>query len=154
MGNKRSRRSRRLDTPSPDRDPSGMQVETPTQGNESLTNVNTVVQESLGGNKTRPQLVERSSQISTQIQTWTENFEQKNNDRIMKLREEMENKLEAIKKEIRTSKSASTITNPRSETNGTQDSQPSGSKNNRSNGVHASNMEISDTEDEDDNPLM
>ena len=58
--------SRRLETLSPDRDTSGMQVETPTQGNETLTNVNTVVQESLGGYETRPQLVEPSL-ISTEI---------------------------------------------------------------------------------------
>ena len=47
----------------------------------------------------------------------------------------------------------STITNPRSETNGTQNSQPSGSKSIRSRGVGPSNVENSDTEDEDDNPL-
>ena len=65
----------------------------------------------------------------------------------------MENKFDAILKEIRTNKTTSTITNPRSEINGTQNSQPSGSKSNRSNGVHASNLENSDTEDEDDHPL-
>ena len=65
----------------------------------------------------------------------------------------MENKFEAILKEIRTNKSASTITNPRSEVNGTQNSQPSVSKSNRSNGVHVSNVENADTEDEDNHPL-
>ena len=69
------------------------------------------------------------------------------------MREEMENKFEAILKEIRTSKSASTITNPRSEVKGIQNFQPSGSKGNSSNGVCASNAENSDTEDEDDHPL-
>ena len=38
----------------------------------------------------------------------------------MKMREKMVNKLEAILKGIITNKSASTITNPRSEINGTQ----------------------------------
>ena len=65
----------------------------------------------------------------------------------------MENKFEAILKELRTNTSASTITNLRSELNGTQDSQPSRSKSNRSNGVRASNVENSDTEDEDDHLL-
>ena len=129
-----------METPSPDRDLSEVQLETPNQGNETLTNVNTVVQESLGTDEPRPQLV-KPSQISTEIQTWTENFEQKNNDRILKMREEMEIKFEAILKEITTNKSASTITNPRSEMNGTRDSQSSESKNNRSYGVHASNVE-------------
>ena len=67
------------------------------------------------------------------------------------MREETENKFEAILKEKRTNKSASTITNPRSEI--TQNSQPSGSKSNRSNEVHAFKMGYSDTEDEDDHPL-
>ena len=65
----------------------------------------------------------------------------------------MENKFDAILKEIRTNKTASTKTKLRSEMNGTQNSQPSGSKSNRSNGVYASNIDNSDTEDEDDHPL-
>ena len=86
------------------------------------------------------------------MQVWTQIIEQKNNDRIEKMREEMDNKLEAILKEIKSNKSASTVTNPRSETNEIQDPQPSGSKTNRSIGVHASNYEISDSEN-DDYPL-
>ena len=152
MGNKRNRRSRRLETPSPDRELSEAQVETPMQGNETLTNVSTVIQGPLGENENRSSLIE-PSQISNEIQVWTENFEQKNNDRIMKMREEMENKFDAILKEIRTSKTASTITNPRSENDRMQNSQPSGSKNIRSNGVHASNIENSDTENEHNHPL-
>ena len=65
----------------------------------------------------------------------------------------MENKFDAILEEIRTSKTASTITNPRSEPNGIHNLQPSGSKSIRSNGVHASNIENSDIENEDDHPL-
>ena len=61
----------------------------------------------------------------------------------------MENKFEANVKEMRTNKCASTRTIPRSEINRTQNTQPSGSKNDRSVGVHASNVENSDTEDED-----
>ena len=87
--------SRRLETLSLDRNLSEVQVETPNQDYEILPNVNTVVQVSLGGDKTRGQLVEHN-QINTEIQTWTENFEKKKKDRIMKMREKMENKLEAI----------------------------------------------------------
>ena len=65
------------------------------------------------------------------------------------MREEMENKFDAILKGIRTNKTISTITNPRSDIDGILNSQPSGSKSIRSNGVHASNIENSDTEDED-----
>ena len=152
MGNKRNRRSRRHETPSLDRDLSEAQVQTPMQGDETLTNVSTVIQEPLGENESRSELIE-PSQVSNEIQAWTENFEHKNNDRIMKMREEMGNKFDATLKEIRTNKTTSTITNPRSEITGTQNSQASGSKSNRSNGVHASNIEISDIEDEDDHPL-
>ena len=152
MRNKRNRRFRRHETPSLDRELSEAQVETPMHGNETLTNVSTVIQEPLGENENRSNLIE-PSQISNEIQVWTENFEQKNNDRIMKMREEMENKFDAILKEIRTNKTTSTITNPRSEVDGMQNSQPSGSKSIRSNGVHASNIESSDTGDEDNHPL-
>ena len=67
------------------------------------------------------------------------------------MREEMDNKFEAILREIKTNKNASTVTNPRSETNEIQDSQPSksiGSKT-KSIGVHASNNENSDSENDD-----
>ena len=140
MGNKRNRRSRRHETPSPDRDLSEEQVETPMQGNETLTNVSTVIQEHLGENESRSNLIE-PSQISNEIQVWTEDFEQKNNDSIMKMREEMESKFDAILKETRTNKTTSTITNPRCESDGIQNS------------AITSNIENSDTEDEDDHPL-
>ena len=129
MGNKRNRRSRRK-TPSPDRDLGEAQVETSMQSNETLTNVSTVIQEPFGGNESSFNLIE-PSQISNEIQVWTENFEQKKNDRIMKMRE-MENKFDAILKEIRTNKTTSTRTNPRSEIDGIQNSQPLGSKSIRS----------------------
>ena len=86
MGNKRNRRSRRNETPSLDRDLDEAQVETSMQGNEILTNVSTVFQELLGENESRSNLIE-PSQISNEIQVWTETFEQKNNDRIMRMRE-------------------------------------------------------------------
>ena len=45
MENRRSRRSRRLETPSPERETSEVRVDTPIQGNETLTNVNLQSQE-------------------------------------------------------------------------------------------------------------
>ena len=148
MGNRRIRRSRRLETPSTDREVEVTQVGTPITGNETLTNVKTVIQGDLGKNNSEDQFAE-PSQISNEIQAWTQIMEQKNNDRIEKMREEMENKLEMILKEIKSNKSASTVTKPRSEINENRDSQPSGSKTNRSIGVHASNNENSDSEDDD-----
>ena len=147
MGNKRHRRSRRLETPSPEKEIGNTQVESPKTGNETLTNFNSVVQDHLGENNQENQLIE-PSQISNEIQAWPEIFEQKNNDRIEKMREEMDNKFEAILREIKTNKIASTVTNPRSEVNEIQDSQPSGSKT-KSIGVHASYSENSDSENDD-----
>ena len=148
MGNKRSRRSRRLATPSPERGPNETLVETPTEGNITLTNTDPNTQENLDDVGIRSQLIE-PSQLSNKIQSWTENFEQKNNDRIAKMREEMENKLDAILKEIKSNKSVSTVTNPRSEENTIQNMQPSGSKTIGSIGVHASYNNNSDSENED-----
>ena len=148
MGNKRSRRSRRLETPSPNREEG---VETPNPGNMTLTNSNLVDQENLGPNILANQITEPSV-ISNEIQVWTQEMEKRNNDRIEKMREEIDNKFDAILREIKTSKNASTITNPRSESNETQNNQPSGSRN-RSIGVRASENENSDSENEDNPPI-
>ena len=151
MGNKRNRRSRRLETPSPDREIEATQIETPKTGNEALVDLSNVVQENLGGNSSENQLTE-PSQMSNEMQVWTQIMEQKNNYRIEKMREEMENKLEAILREIKSNKSVSTVTNPRSDINELQKHQPSGSKLSKSIGVRASNNENSDSEN-DDYPL-
>ena len=79
-------------------------------------------------------------------------MEQKNNDRIEKMSEEMETKVEAILKEKKSNKSSSTVKNPRSETNEMQCQQLSGSKTINFIGVRASNNENSDSEN-DDYPL-
>ena len=90
--------------------------------------------------------------MNSEMQVWTQIMEQKNNDRIEKMREEMDNKLEAILREIKSNKSASTVTNPRSDTYEMQENQPSGSKSSKFIGVCASNNENSDSEN-DDYPL-
>ena len=64
------------------------------------------------------------------------------------MREEIENNFEAIFKEIKSNKSASTKTNPRTATSKTQNTQPSESQSINSIGVRASNNEKSDTQDE------
>ena len=151
MGNKRSRRSRRLATPSPDRNLSEAQVETPNPGNVTLTNSNVIDQEGLGENSAINQLTEPSL-LNSEIQVWTQIMEQKNDHKIEKMREEMDSKLEAILKEVKSNKTTSTMTNPRSDIDEIQDLQPSGSKTVRSMGVRASNNENSDSEN-DDHPL-
>ena len=119
----------------------------------TLTNNDTVIQSNLGGNNPENSLVE-PSQISNEIQVWTQIMEQKSNDRIEKMREEMDNKLEAILREIKTNKSSSTATNPRSDINEIQENQQSGSRIDGSIGVHASNIENPDSENEDFPPKV
>ena len=66
------------------------------------------------------------------------------------MREEMDNKLEAFLKEIKSNKSASMVTNPRSDVDEIQDPQLSGSKTHKSIAVHtASNNENPDSESDD-----
>ena len=95
MGNKRNRRSRRLETPSSEKEGNNTQLETPNTGNETLTYLNGNVQGNLGDNNSKNQLAD-PSQISNEIQVWTQILEQKSNDRMTKMREEMDNKLESI----------------------------------------------------------
>ena len=151
MGNKRSRNSRRLATPSPDRNLSEAQVETPNPGNVTLTNSNVNDQEGLGENSAINQLTEPSL-LNSEIQVWTQIMEQKNDHKIEKMREEMDSKLEAILKEVKSNKTTSTMTNPRSDIDEIQDLQPSESITVRSMGVRASNNKNSDSEN-DDHPL-
>ena len=148
MGNKRNRKSRRLETPSLSREEN---VVTPNPGNITLTNSNLIDQENLGPNILENHLTEPSL-ISNEIQVWTQEMEKRINDRIGKMREEIDSKFEAILREIKTSKNASTITNPRSESNETQNTQPPGSGN-RSIGVHASENNKSDSKNEDSHPI-
>ena len=103
MGNKRNRRSRRLATPSPDSELSETQVETPNQGNVILTNPNVNVQESLGENSSINQLTEPSL-LNNEVQVWTQIMEQKNDNKFEKMREELDSKLEAILKEVKSNK--------------------------------------------------
>ena len=56
----------RLETRSSDRNWGEMQVGTPDQNNQTMNNVNTVIQNSLGEDEIRPQLIE-PSQVSDEI---------------------------------------------------------------------------------------
>ena len=123
------------------------QVETPNPGNETLTNSNVEVQEGFGENSSLNQLTEPSL-LNSEIQVWIQIMEQKTDSKIEKMREEMDSKLEAILRELKSNKTASTMTNPRSDFNEIQDLQRSGSKTAQSIGVHASNNENSDSEND------
>ena len=62
------------------------QVETSNTGNETSTNSNSDVQQGLGDGISENHLTEPSL-ISNEIQTWTQMFEERDNDRIAKIRE-------------------------------------------------------------------
>ena len=64
------------------------QFETPNTGNETLTTSNVNFQEGLGDGSSDNQITEPSF-ISHEVQVWTQMFEQKSNDRITKMRKEM-----------------------------------------------------------------
>ena len=83
MGNKRSRRSRRLATSSPDRETSETRVGSPETGNIILTDSNSNFQENLSEFNLENQLRE-PSQISDEIQVWMQIVERKNTERIEK----------------------------------------------------------------------
>ena len=68
------------------------------------------------------------------------------------MREELNNKLEAILKEKKSNQSASTVTSSRFDVNEIQDTHASGSKIDKSRGVRASNNENPDYES-DEYPL-
>ena len=75
-------------------------------------------------------------------------MQEKNNDRVGRMKTEMKSKLETILKEITSNKIASTVTNPRSESSEIPNLHSSLSNTNRSIGVHVSNEESSDSENE------
>ena len=70
-------------------------------------------------------------------------------NRITKMSEEMENKLDAILMKRRTNKSTSMTTNPRSELKEIGNIEPSGAVGKRSMGVNASDNESLDSENDD-----
>ena len=83
MGNKRNRRSKRLDTPSPEREEERTQVETPNTGIVTLTIVDSESQGIKGESNSELQLNEPSL-ISNKIKDWTPVRKEKNNYRIAK----------------------------------------------------------------------
>ena len=148
-GIKRGRRSRRIATPSPERETSGTRIDSPERSNLFLTNSNLNTQESLGEPYLENQLRE-PSQISDEIQVWIQIVEQKNTGRKERMMEEMASKLGALLKEIKCNKGTSVATNPRSDVNEIQEQRPSGSRIDPSIWVRASNIETSDSENGDD----
>ena len=99
MGNRRNRRSRRVESQSPDRDENTSETSF-TQGNATLVgvseNVNNILDRNLGSELTEP------SQLSNEIEVISQSLEEQNNDKMSQIEEQLKNKFEEILKEIRT----------------------------------------------------
>ena len=107
MGNKRRRRSRRVESQSSDRDENTSETSF-TQGNATLVgvseNVNSVLDRNLGSELTEP------SQISNEIEVISQRLTEQNNDKMSQIEEQLNNKFEEILKEVRTNKNHIAIT--------------------------------------------
>ena len=107
MGNKRNRRSRRVESQSSDWDENTSETSF-TQGNATLVgvseNVNNVLDGSLGIELTEP------SQISNEIEVISQRLTEQDNDKMSQIEEQLNNKFEEILKEIRTNKNHIVIT--------------------------------------------
>ena len=101
MGNKRNRRSRRVESQSSDRDENISETSF-TQGNATLVdvfeNVKNVFDRNLGSELTEP------SQISNEIEAKTQRLSEQNYHKMTQIEQQLNSKLEEILKEIRTNK--------------------------------------------------
>ena len=135
MGNKRNRRSRRVESQSSDRDENISETSF-TQGIVTLVDVseNNIFDRNLGSELTEP------SQISNEIEAISQRFSEQNNHKMTQIEQQLNSKFEEILKEIRTNKENNLVDDGED----AEDNRPSTS--NSENGYlrkkHASNNEI------------
>ena len=136
MGNKRNRRSRRVESQSSDRDKntSGTSF---TQGNAILVEVSenvNIFDRNLGSKLTEP------SQIRNEIKAISQRLSEQNNQKITQIEQQLSSKFEEIIKEIRTNRE-SDLANDEEDA---EDNRPSTSnpENRHLRRKHASNNEI------------
>ena len=142
MGNKRNRRSRRVESQSSDREENISEASF-TQGNATLVdvaeNVNNIFDRNLGSELTEP------SQISNEIEAITQRLSEQNNHKMSQIKQQLNSKFEEILKEIRTNKENNA-------TDGDEDVEnnrpsTSNSENRHLRRKHASNNEIDRDQD-------
>ena len=145
MGNKRNRRSRRVESQSSDRDENTSETSF-TQGDATLVgvseNVNKILDRNLGSELTEP------SQISNEIEVISQKLTEQNNDKMSQIEEQLNNKFEEILKEVRTNKNYIAIKDEEDAEN----NQP-GPSNYRNKGLrnkHASNSLSDKNKNQDD----
>ena len=142
MGNKRNRRSRRVESQSSDREENISEASF-TQGNATLVdvagNVNNIFDRNLGSELTEP------SQISNEIEAITQRLSEQNNHKMSQIEQQLNSKFEEILKEIRTNKE----NNVADDDEGAENNRPStsNSENRHLRKKHASNNEIDRDQD-------
>ena len=142
MGNKRNRRSRRVESQSSDRE-GNISEASFTQGNATLVdvaeNVNNIFDRNLGSELTEP------SQISNEIEAITQRLSEQNNHKMSQIEQQLNSKFEEILKEIRTNKE----NNVADGDEGAENNRPStsNSENRHLRKKHASNNEIDRDQD-------
>ena len=106
MGNKRNRRSRRVESQSSDRDENISETSF-TQGNATLVdvseNVNNIFDRNLDSKLTEP------SQISNEIEATSQRLSEQNNHKMTQIGQQLNSKFEEILKEIRTNKESNLV---------------------------------------------
>ena len=106
MGNKRNRRSRRIESQSSDREENTSETSF-TQGNATLVDVsenfNNIFDRNLSSELTEP------SQISNEIEAITQRLSEQNSNKMTQIEQQLNSKFEAILKEIRTNRESNLI---------------------------------------------
>ena len=145
MGNKRIRRSRRIESQSSDREENTSETSF-TQGNATLVdvseNVNNIFDRNFGSELTEP------SQISNEIEAITQRLSEQNSNKMTQIEQQLNSKFEAILKEIRTNRESNLI-------NAEEDAEnnrpgPSNSENRTLRKKHASNILTDIDKNQDD----
>ena len=145
MGNKRNRRSRRVESQSSDRDKNVSEASF-TQGNATSVdvseNVNYNFDRNLGCQLTEPSL------ISNEIEVITQRLSEQNNHKMTQIEQQLNSKFEEILKEIKTNKGINLVDGEEDAENDRPSTSNSGNEHLRSK-KHASNNEINKDKNQD-----
>ena len=144
MGNKRNRRSRRVESQSPDRDENTSETSF-TQGNAASVdvseNVDNILDRNLGSELTEP------SQISNGKEAINQRLSEQNSSKMTQLEQQLNSKFEEILKEIRPNRESNLI----NDEDDAENNRPStsNSENKHLRRKHASNIEIDKHKNQD-----
>ena len=144
MGNKRNRRSRRVESQSSDRDENVSEASF-TQGNATLVdvseNVNNIFDRNLGSELTEP------SQISNEIEVISLRLSEQNDHKMTQIEQQLNSRFEEILKEIKTNKKNDLVDVEKDAEDDRPGTSNSGNKHLRR--KHASNNEINRNKNQD-----